>query len=340
MAFSIFGIEFAPFSIPVKRRLQTLAVAWFVSQFIILCFLQVAFLVYLIFTPYYYLPLLYLVWYIYDFKTCERGGRRCHWLRNSPIFKYFADYFPVKLVKTVDLPSDRNYIFASHPHGIFSFSHFVNYCTEGTNFSKTFPGLLPHMITLKYQFMLPLHRDLFSASGLFSSIDRCIVFVVTYCSSRCVFGLARKHRLSAEQEGHRKCCQHHYRWRTRSAQDFSQHFLVGFEEAQRILSSGVEARVSGVIRFSLPGNHSFHPITEPLLCRSSRSARTIRTTPCTTRSRPSTDSKRLCSICSAVLSRSSSAVASSSIRSAWCPTASPSPLSVSSVLVFTLVSKV
>lgn len=165
MAFSIFGVEFAPLSIPIERRIQTLVVTWFVLQFLLLCFIATIVLVYLLFTPYYYLTLLYMVWYIYDFSTPNRGGRRCQWMRSREIFKYFANYFPVKLIKTADLPADRNYIFACHPHGIFSISHFLNFCTEATDFSKTFPGLLPHLMTLKYQFMLPLHRDLFAASG-------------------------------------------------------------------------------------------------------------------------------------------------------------------------------
>lgn len=40
------------------------------------------------------------------------------WVRNWVIWKYFVNYFPVDLVKTVDLPADRHYLFAVFPHGI------------------------------------------------------------------------------------------------------------------------------------------------------------------------------------------------------------------------------
>lgn len=39
-------------------------------------------------------------------------------LRNNCIWRHFRDYFPIELVKTVDLSPDRNYILASFPHGI------------------------------------------------------------------------------------------------------------------------------------------------------------------------------------------------------------------------------
>lgn len=39
-------------------------------------------------------------------------------MRNSFMSEHLRDYFPVELVKTVDLKADRNYLFASFPHGI------------------------------------------------------------------------------------------------------------------------------------------------------------------------------------------------------------------------------
>ena len=32
------------------------------------------------------------------------------WYKNHKIWKHFADYFPMRLVKTADLPPDKNYI--------------------------------------------------------------------------------------------------------------------------------------------------------------------------------------------------------------------------------------
>ena len=86
-------------------------------------------------------------------------------LRDLPIWNYFAGYFPIKLVKTADLPPDRNYIFGCHPHGIFCFSHFINMSTNATGFSKLFPNIASHLIILNYQFYLPIHRELVGLLG-------------------------------------------------------------------------------------------------------------------------------------------------------------------------------
>ena len=51
-----------------------------------------------------------------------------------------AEYFPARLVKTADLDPKRNYILAMHPHGIISFSAFLNFATTATGFSRMFPG--------------------------------------------------------------------------------------------------------------------------------------------------------------------------------------------------------
>lgn len=45
----------------------------------------------------------------------------CEWIRNLKCWKYAIDYFPVDLVKTVDLPPNRNYLFAACPHAIVTF---------------------------------------------------------------------------------------------------------------------------------------------------------------------------------------------------------------------------
>ena len=164
----MFGLEFAPLKIPLRRRLQTLAVFYFCTEFLLLGFLSTALFVYLFFTRYYWISLLYIVWFYYDRNICYNGGRRSELLRNVEAWKLFAEFFPIKLIKTVELSDDKNYIFGCHPHGILCFSHFVNFATEGTNFSKIFPNLLPHLITLNYQFWLPLHREIFILSGNFN----------------------------------------------------------------------------------------------------------------------------------------------------------------------------
>jgi len=38
--------------------------------------------------------------------------------RTNRIHRRYRDYFPVELVKTAELPANKNYILASFPHGI------------------------------------------------------------------------------------------------------------------------------------------------------------------------------------------------------------------------------
>lgn len=64
--------------------------------------------------------LLYILFMIYDRNAGETGsrGQGSQWIRNLTWWKYFTSYFPIKIVKTVDLPPNKNYLFGAFPHGI------------------------------------------------------------------------------------------------------------------------------------------------------------------------------------------------------------------------------
>lgn len=66
-------IEFAPLNIPLERRLQTLTVLYFCTQFVLLGFLSALFFLYLLTTQYYYISLLYYTWFYFDRKTYHQG---------------------------------------------------------------------------------------------------------------------------------------------------------------------------------------------------------------------------------------------------------------------------
>lgn len=155
----ILGVEFAPLWIPFERRLQTGAVFYYCSNFLFFGFFMLMFNLYLLFTKLYFLPLLYLAWFIYDHKKCCQGGRRSDWYRRLPIWKYFADYFPVTMIKTAELDPNKNYILGYHPHGIMCYGAFSCFASEGTNFGESFPGIIPRILTLEGQFRFPFHRE-------------------------------------------------------------------------------------------------------------------------------------------------------------------------------------
>ena len=70
-------------------------------------------------------------------------------MRRIAHWKYFCDYFPIKLIKTNELDPNYNYIFGYHPHGIISSGCFGSFGTEGAGFSELFPGIVPHILTLE-----------------------------------------------------------------------------------------------------------------------------------------------------------------------------------------------
>lgn len=171
------GIDWAPLSVPLQRRLQTTVVALYISMFTLLPILLSALLIFIMFTPLFFLGIAYLTWIFYDVRwkqTSSRGGRRWQWFRQLALFKYFRDYFPISLVKSADLDPDKNYIFGSHPHGIVGCGAFCNFGTEATGFSEKFPGLKPHLMTLKSNFKIPIARGpvLWQGKKIFIKVDK------------------------------------------------------------------------------------------------------------------------------------------------------------------------
>ena len=173
---SMLGIDFAPLKIPMERRLQTLYVIWYVSVFLIWPITMSILAIVLLFTSYFWLTLGYMLWYVYDLKVQKvptRGGRRSEWLRNHKVHHYFRDYFPINLVKTAELDPNKNYIIGTHPHGIIGCTIFCNFASEATGFSKTFPGIKPHTLTLRANFLWPVLRAYTLWMGKYNFCYKC-----------------------------------------------------------------------------------------------------------------------------------------------------------------------
>ena len=171
------GIRFAPWNIPYRRRLQTMAVlahclsiAMTVSFFFFLCAIP---LTWPILIPY----LLHML--LSKSATDGRLRARSERFRRLPIWKFFADYFPATLHKTHDLPPTRKYIFGYHPHGIISHGAFAAFGTEALGFSRKFPGITNSLLTLDSNFRIPLYRDYILALGLQSVSKESITALLT-----------------------------------------------------------------------------------------------------------------------------------------------------------------
>lgn len=165
----IFGIEFAPLNIPLKRRMQTLAAAsWFVTM-IAGGFVGFLFAMYLVlFTPWRWITLAYLLWiWTVDKNISKKGGRRSKWVRDWTWWKYLKYYFPLNLerVPWVELDPKRNYLFCCFPHGMLSTGPFSAFGTTVGGFNDLFPFHTPYAFTLRQHFIMPFFRDLILGLG-------------------------------------------------------------------------------------------------------------------------------------------------------------------------------
>ena len=143
-------ISFAPLRIPFRRRIETFAVliGVFIAFFAHATGIVVWLLLFL--SSFWPIAILYALFVLlFDRDISSEGGRRLSFVRNSCLWKYFCQYFPLNLVKTSHLDKSKNYLFGFHPHGIISAGAFGNFGTEGNDFSKLFPGIKPYLLTLK-----------------------------------------------------------------------------------------------------------------------------------------------------------------------------------------------
>ncbi|XP_024121882.1 diacylglycerol O-acyltransferase 2 [Oryzias melastigma] len=150
----------------MEKHLQVISVLQWVLTFLAMGAACTVLLIYIFCTDCWLIAAMYTAWLIVDWNTPKQGGRRSSWVRNWTVWRYFRDYFPVKLIKTHDLLPSRNYIFGYHPHGIFCFGAFCNFGTEATGFSKKFPGIKPSLATLAGNFRLPVLRDYLMSGGI------------------------------------------------------------------------------------------------------------------------------------------------------------------------------
>ncbi|KAK2750088.1 diacylglycerol O-acyltransferase 1 [Myotisia sp. PD_48] len=164
------GIRWAPLSIGLRRRLQTLVVLLHTVSIAIL----LAMFFFSCAIPLFWPFLFPYIIYISLFSKAATNGtlkRRSNFLRSLRIWRFFGAYFPARLHRSQPLPATRKYIFGYHPHGIISHGAFAAFATEGLGFSKLFPGITNTLLTLDSNFRLPFYRDYALAMGL-ASVSR------------------------------------------------------------------------------------------------------------------------------------------------------------------------
>lgn len=153
---------------PWRRLIEAVATLKFVFTFVFMGHCGLVLSLYMLFTRWYWICLMYYAWLFYDWKTPCKGGRRCKPIMSMKLWQYGRDYFPISLVKTAELDPTRNYIVGHHPHGVFCFGAFFNYATDATRFSDLYPGINRYLMTLHQMFKMPFFRDYFMCTSSIS----------------------------------------------------------------------------------------------------------------------------------------------------------------------------
>ncbi|KAJ8675213.1 hypothetical protein QAD02_010999 [Eretmocerus hayati] len=181
----LFGVEFAPLWIPLERRLQTLSAAMWIliGAFGPMVSWLIAISVLLFSANWLRLLMFgYLVFVYLDRDVRLRGGRG-KWFtlpcRNSSWWHYYCGYFPIKLVKTVDLDPSRNYLFCAFPHGLLASGVTGAFATNGADCAKIFPGLDFRVLTLDQHFLTPFLREYILSHGACSCDEQSINYLLS-----------------------------------------------------------------------------------------------------------------------------------------------------------------
>ncbi|XP_050440927.1 2-acylglycerol O-acyltransferase 2-A-like [Adelges cooleyi] len=176
------NIEFAPLWLPLNRRLETFAVAIMLSLFLFTGIAGTVCLAYIVLgTRFWWIGVAYMAWMVLDRNFASSGEPSKYRIRNIRDWRLWSlvrRYFSIKLVKTHELPADKSYLFATHPHGTFSAGVFSNFLTHASPFRDMFPGLKPFMIILGVHFYMPFHRELYISLGFREPSEKSLVNIL------------------------------------------------------------------------------------------------------------------------------------------------------------------
>ncbi|CAJ0928461.1 unnamed protein product [Ranitomeya imitator] len=102
---------------------------------------------------------LYVLWLYLDWETPQDWRTQVAGGTKLDCMEALQGYFPIKIIKTVDLDPQHNYLMGFHPHGVLVAGAFGNFCTNYTEFKDLFPGLTPYLHILPFWFRCPFFRE-------------------------------------------------------------------------------------------------------------------------------------------------------------------------------------
>ncbi|XP_032681288.1 2-acylglycerol O-acyltransferase 1-like isoform X2 [Odontomachus brunneus] len=114
-----------------------------------------------------------------DLHNKFRPSKWTEFLRNNAFWRYFYNYFPMKLVKTVDLDPTKSYLFVCIPHGIITTGISTAFGTDILDCRKLFPGLDIRVIIHHKLFEVPVMREFLISIGCCSSSVESIRYLLS-----------------------------------------------------------------------------------------------------------------------------------------------------------------
>lgn len=154
----------------MNSKLVDLAVWSFIFGIFLATVSVIIGLVYVLFTKYYYITLVYVIYRLWDRHSPYRGGWRWRPLRTSTLVTdIFPSYFPARVHYTVSPETvdttGKNFVAGIHPHGIIP----VSGITGGLAVEHKHRGFRVTGTTHNASFFFPVVREVFLALGVCAS---------------------------------------------------------------------------------------------------------------------------------------------------------------------------
>ncbi|XP_023164738.2 2-acylglycerol O-acyltransferase 2-A-like [Drosophila hydei] len=120
-----------------------------------------------------------IIYVRHKFNHSPVDGNGCMLMRDNVISRIYRNYFPVQLIKTAELPPNKNYIIASFPHGILGTGICINMAFDISVWLKLFPKVRPKVGTLNQHFVTPFLRHFLRCWGLISVSKESLMYFLT-----------------------------------------------------------------------------------------------------------------------------------------------------------------
>lgn len=173
----MFYVEFVLFCIFFYWCLEIVVVVLYYYFFYFGVFLGIVIIFGLFFMLYYLIVIIYLIWvYLIDGCIFDYGGWWLEFVRKVWVWKYFRDYFLIKLIKMIELDLSKNYVFGYYFYGVLCVGVFCNFVIEVMDFSNIFFGIILYLLLLMGEWIIK--KLLFSSLEKFFFCDWVLKYYV------------------------------------------------------------------------------------------------------------------------------------------------------------------